>query len=64
MSAGLLGPNKRNLFTIVTVGLLLVTAYVAIPHWSTTYGSWLVVFTIWMVWFVVTFVHWFQKADF
>ena len=64
MTDGLLGPNRRNLATLAVVTVLLVVAYVLVPHWSTRYGAWLVVFTIYMVWFVATFVQWFANADF
>lgn len=64
MADSLLGPNRRNLITVGVVGALLVAAYLLVPHWSTRYGAWLVVFTIWMVWFVFTFVQWLSTADF
>lgn len=64
MADTLLGPNRRNVVTLGVVTVLLVAAYILVPHWSTTYGVWLVVFTIWMVWFVATFVQWLSNADF
>ena len=64
MTDGLFGPNRRNLVALGAVTALLVVAYVLVPHWSTQYGAWLVVFTIYMVWFVATFVQWFANADF
>jgi hypothetical protein len=64
MVHSLLGPNRRNLVTIGVIGVLLVSAYFLVPHWSTKYGAWLVIFTIWMVWFVATFVQWLSTSDF
>jgi hypothetical protein len=37
---------------------------VLVPHPVARYGAWLVVFTIWMVWFVAAAVEWISKADF
>ena len=64
MAESLLGPNRRNLAALGVTTVLLVVAYFLVPHWSTRYGAWLVVFTIYMVWFVATFVQWFANADF
>ena len=64
MTDTLFGPNRRNLTALGVVTALLVVAYFVVPHWSTRYGAWLVVFTIYMVWFVATFVQWFANADF
>lgn len=60
----LLGPNRRNGVAIASVVILLTAAYGIVPHWSTQYGAWLMAFTIWMVWFIVTFAIWFKNADF
>jgi hypothetical protein len=32
-------------------------------HWSVGYGAGLVAFTLWMVWFVITFVRWFDVGE-
>lgn len=37
--------------------LLLVLTHFVVPHWSTRYGSYLLVFTIWMLWFVLAGVN-------
>lgn len=60
----LLGPNRRNGLTIAAIVLLFSAAYGPLSHWSTRYGALLIVFTIWMVWFVVTAVQWLAEADF
>lgn len=64
MTDSLLGPNRRNLVTIGVVGVLLLVAYFVVPNWATQYGAWLVIFTIWMVWFVATFVQWLSTTEF
>jgi fatty acid desaturase len=45
-------PNRRNVATAAAVVGLLVLAYVVVPHRLVQYGVWLVIFTVWMVWFV------------
>ena len=45
-------PNRRNVATGVSVAGLLVFAYVVYPDRYVQYGAWLVIFTVWMVWFV------------
>jgi hypothetical protein len=45
-------PNRRNVATAVVVVGLLVFAYVVYPRQIVQYGAWLVIFTVWMVWFV------------
>ena len=45
-------PTRYNVAIAVTVVGLLVVAYVLVPHPYVQYGAWLVIFTIWMVWFV------------
>lgn len=60
----LLGPNRRNGLTIAAIILLFSAAYGPLSHWSTQYAAWLITFTIWMVWFMVTAVLWLAEADF
>jgi len=50
--------ERRNLIAAALVGLAFLIAYVAFPHWSTQYGAWLVVFSVWMIWFVASAVEW------
>lgn len=64
MGQRLLGPNRRNGITIASIVILLSAAYSVVPHWSTRYAAWLIAFTIWMVWFLLTFAIWFTNADF
>jgi len=45
-------PTRYNVATAVAVLALLFIAYVIVPHPYVQYGAWLVIFTIWMVWFV------------
>ena len=57
------GVHGTALTGLAVLGLLVVT-HVVVPHWSTRYGAGLAVFTVWMTWFVVTFVRWLADADF
>ncbi|WP_235853624.1 hypothetical protein [Halosimplex salinum] len=50
--ADVFAPTRYNVATAVVVAALLVVAYVLVPHPYVQYGAWLVIFTIWMVWFV------------
>lgn len=61
------GPYVRHRWTaaaLAAAGALLVVAYVLLPHWSTQYGAWLAIFTIWMVWFSIAARRWIDDADF
>jgi len=60
----LLGPSPRNLGVLGVLVALLFVATVLVPHWSTQYGAALAAFTLWMAWFVATFVRWLSEADF
>jgi len=55
--------NRRNLATGVVVSALLVVSYVVYPHRILQYGVWLVVFTLWMVWFVYAGVDYVYGTD-
>ena len=44
--------------------MVLVGAYMFVSHPVVRYGAWLVVFTIWMLWFVLAAVQWLSMADF
>ena len=56
-------PNRRNVATAGVVVGLLVVAYVIVPHRLVQYGAWLVIFTIWMVWFVYAGVDYVYGID-
>jgi len=59
-----LAANRRNLLALGAVTLLLVGTYLLVPHPVAQYGAWLVIFTIWMVWFVHVGFEWLSNADF
>jgi len=46
------GPTRRNLAVFAVAVLLLAVTHLVVPHWSTRYGAYLVVFSLWMIWFV------------
>jgi len=48
------GPNHRNLAVFGLVVAILFVSHVVVPHWSTRYAAYLIVFSIWMAWFVQT----------
>ncbi|WP_436931550.1 hypothetical protein [Halosimplex halobium] len=50
--ADVLAPTRYNVAAAVSAVALLVVAYVLVPHPYVQYGAWLVIFTVWMVWFV------------
>jgi hypothetical protein len=52
-------PTRYNVATAAAVAGLLLVAYVVYPHRIVQYATWLVVFTIWMVWFVYAGVDYF-----
>lgn len=54
----------RNLTALVAVVAILATAYLLVPHPLVKYGAWLVVFSVWMVWFVAAAREWISNADF
>ncbi len=58
-----IGVNRRNLGVLAVVAALLLVAHLLVPHWSTRYASYLVVFSIWMVWFVQVVVDWLAEVD-
>ncbi|EMA43449.1 hypothetical protein [Halococcus saccharolyticus] len=59
----ILGFNRRNLTALAAATAVLVSAYVLVSHPVVEYGAWLVVFTIWMLWFVLAAVEWLSQAD-
>jgi hypothetical protein len=48
-------PRRTVPAVVFGVGPVLLAHYV-VPHWSTLYGSYLVAFSVWMVWFVLVVV--------
>jgi hypothetical protein len=56
--------NRRNVAALTMVTALLAGAYFVYPHPIVQYGTWLVIFTIWMSWFVFTGIKWLAQADF
>jgi hypothetical protein len=50
--ADVFAPTTYNVAAAVVVAGLLLVAYVVYPHRILQYAAWLVVFTVWMVWFV------------
>ncbi|WP_436906743.1 hypothetical protein [Halosimplex marinum] len=50
--ADALAPTRYNVAAAVSAAALLFVAYVVVPHPYVQYGAWLVIFTVWMVWFV------------
>lgn len=48
-------PRRTVVALVAGLGPVLV-AHTIIPHWSTQYGSYLVAFSVWMVWFVLVVV--------
>ncbi|PSP55252.1 hypothetical protein BRC82_06735 [Halobacteriales archaeon QS_1_67_19] len=60
----ILAPTYRNLSALAVVIGLLGVAYVVVPHPLVQYGTWLLVFAIWMAWFVAAAREWISNADF
>jgi len=56
--------GRQTPAALAGVTALLVVAYVLVPHPIVQYGAWLVAFTVWMAWFVLTFVEWLSNADY
>lgn len=54
--------NRRTLVALLAVTTLLTGAY-ALSHPLAQYGAWLIVFTVWMVWFVFAAAEWVSTAD-
>jgi hypothetical protein len=52
-----LGPNRRNLAALAAVVGVLAFGHFVAPHWATRYGSYLVAFSVWMIWFVLVLVE-------
>lgn len=48
------GPNRRNLAVAGFLVAVLAFTHLVVPHWSTRYASYLLVFSVWMAWFVHT----------
>lgn len=55
--------NRRTVVALLAAAAVLVGAN-ALAHPLARYGAWLVVFTVWMVWFVFAAAEWVSNADF
>ena len=51
-------PGRLDALAIASVLALLVLAYALVPEPAVQYGVWLVIFSIWMLWFVSFGVRW------
>ena len=51
------GGVRGTALIAAAVILMLVLTHVVLPHWSTRYVSYLVAFTVWMIWFVLAGVN-------
>lgn len=49
-------PRRTLLAIVAGIGPVLV-AHFLVPHWSTLYASYLIAFSVWMVWFVLVVVE-------
>jgi hypothetical protein len=58
-----LGDRQRNLLTLVAV-VGVVGVAVSVDSSVAYYGAGLTVFSIWMVWFVLTAIDWLRRAEF
>lgn len=57
------GPTRRNLAVFAVAVLLLAVTHLVVPHWSTRYAAYLVVFSLWMAWFVQRVVELIDDED-
>ena len=55
--------NRRTGIALATATVVLAGAY-TLSDPLARYGAWLVVFTVWMVWFVFAAAEWVSNADF
>ncbi|WP_439027931.1 hypothetical protein [Haloarchaeobius sp. DT45] len=62
MSDAVRAAIRKTFPGLVVTLLVLVAGQVFDLHWSIGYGAALVAFTLWMVWFVVTFVRWWDEG--
>lgn len=63
MAVRLFGDMLLNTLAVASIAATLGAGYLFFSGWSGRYGAWLVVFTIWMVWFTAAFARWFANAD-
>lgn len=52
------GWTRANAVALASVTALFVVGYVLVPRPVVQYTAWLLVFSIWMLWFVVTVASW------
>jgi len=57
-------PGRLDALTLGSVLGLLVVAYLLVPQPAVQYGVWLVIFSIWMLWFVSYGVRWLYDEEF
>lgn len=63
MGLALLGPTPRNLLTVSALTLIIVITHIIFPDVVLRYAAYLAIFSIWMAWFVVTFVDYMAVSD-
>lgn len=63
MDAGFPGRPRRHVLTLAAAVGLLVLAHAVVADETVRYGAYLVVFSLWMVWFVQTVVDWFRALE-
>jgi hypothetical protein len=61
---GALSYWQRHVAALLVAGAAVWVTHTATSSPGLRYGSYLVVFTIWMLWFVLTTVEWIRRADF
>jgi len=57
-------PGRLDALALGSVLGLLVVAYLLVPQPAVQYGVWLVIFSIWMLWFVSYGVRWLYDEEF
>ncbi|MFB6186057.1 MAG: hypothetical protein ABEI06_07665 [Halobacteriaceae archaeon] len=46
--------HNRDILALLAVTVLILIGEFLFPFWLTRYGSYLLIFAIWMIWFVAT----------
>lgn len=52
MEVGRVRVRPLDVLALASVVALLAAGHFLVPHWATTYGAYLLAFSIWMAWFV------------
>ncbi|WP_435334299.1 hypothetical protein [Haloarchaeobius sp. TZWWS8] len=63
MSEAFLGAVRKTAPGLLLTVAVLVGGQLLDVSASLRYGAGLVAFTLWMGWFVITFVHWFEWRE-